>query len=396
MIRPRFFAYLLFLLIVWLASHFGTWVWVRLLLIFLLLLPLFSLFTLLLKRPFIRFRSDSGETMVERGSQAVWHFRIEDKLPFDLLYIEALSQVHRNLPVEHLAPFPLHGREELHLSIDMPALHCGPLRPLSFAMRIEDRFGFFRLPLRRITAEAFAPVLVLPRSLITIIDKEESDTQLEAGERMSHKSEHELDEIDRIRKMVAGDRFRSIHWKLSARMRTWMVRQFEKADENQVDIRLDFPPLDLSSPQSEEVLALRDVVLDQVSEAMHALLNQRFSVALKVDTPWPRVIEASLLSEYNVLRIELAQLPCQGGRPLVEQLSDELTQAGSHFYLLFTSDLSAELCAQVLLLAQKAQGIMLRLTSPKNRVPAAWKERMERLTAAGVRVHLGRPVIRRN
>lgn len=388
--RPRFFYWLLFACISWLISHFGTWIWLNFLVLFFFFLPLFSFFSLFIHRRRIRCQLEAGNSYVERGEVATWFFSLHSNYFFSKTTLYGSYRESSESIIEQLAPFTIAANEEIRLALQLEAKHTGPLRPYLFELRILDPLGFFSFKLIHFETEKFAPVYVLPRSLISILDKEESRAYMEGGESISKKSEHNLDEIDLVRKMQTGDHRRNIHWKISSRMQSWMVKQYEKADENELSFLFNLPNIDFEQPNSERDLILRDLLLDNVSEAAQSFLNQDFIIKVQIRRPWPDTVIAKDLEEYEFLRMSLASLEYKQIIPFSRQLMEESLESASRFYCVFSHELTPEIVTELLILAAYAQGILLRLISPTSNPPREWRQSIERLSAAGIRVSLNR------
>lgn len=389
MIRPRFYFWLLFLFGVWVGTHFGHWPWVNLLLFFLLLLPLFSLLSALISKRRIKLQLIGEEPYIERGQYARWYFRLNIRHQLRTLFLHGQffdSMSKNNGSSEE---FRIRPGEQFQLVIEMAGRHCGKVRPHHFQLRMLDPLGFFSLKLGKITEDQFADIAVMPLSLMTIREQNDTRSPIEAGEHASKKSDTDLDEIDRMRPMQAGDRMRSIHWKLSARMQTWMVRQYEKADEAQLCFLVNLPHVEHpEDPEEEPLLTLRDRVLDQVSASCQSLLNDGYKILLKTRMPWPVVTTADSMSEYDMLRIQLAGLPFEQTVSIEEQLFEEEMLPGSRFYCIVSADLNENLATELLILASRAQGILLQLVSPSEQIPAQWQEQIKRLSQLNIKVQL--------
>lgn len=388
--RARFFYWIIFSLGVWFAGHFGEWPWANLLMFFLILLPILSLISGLIRRSRINISVLRQDAFIERGQPAYWHFQVESKNLMADNYLYASYQRDVRSEVEYLNPFPLKARESMHLGLEIPSIHTGPLQPYAIEMRMLDPMGFFNLPLSSFRADAFDPVLVLPRSLIAILEKDDSQAYLEEGESMSKKSDFDLDEIDLIRPMRPGDNRRDIHWKLSARMQAWMVRQYEKADENELFFLFNLPHIDFNDTNFDYALYLRDLVLDHVSEAAQSFLSQEYVLNLRLRRPWKDQVRIESLAEYETVRIGLASLPYEINYSFAQELREEQLEGLKAFYCVFTSELDSEITSELLVLASQAQGILLWLIHPEASPPREWKPLIQRLAGAGVRVSLNR------
>lgn len=391
-VRPRFFYWLILSLAMWLAGHFGNWPWHNFLMFFLLFLPALSLLAGFWRRRHIHCQMQRQRVYVERGETAYWHFDLSSNSLWASSYIYASYLSEQGGELEYLNPFPVKAREKLRISLELNSKHTGPLRPYSLELRILDPMGFFSLRLSSFQAEAFDPVLVLPRSLVSVLDKEESRAYLDEGEAISKKSDFDLDEIDLIRPLRPGDNRRDVHWKLSARLQEWMVRQYEKADENELFFLFNLPAVHQNeSPQDRAYHYLvRDLVLDHVSEASQSFLSQGYKLNIRLRRPWREQLRVDSLDEYNSLRIQLASLPLEPQVDFSQQVSEESLESLAAFYCIFSAELDEEITAELLILAAQAQGILLRLIHTEPNPPQSWKVLIRRLSAAGVRVSLNR------
>lgn len=388
MIRPRFYSWLIFLITVWLGIHFGSWNWGNLVLLFLILAPILSLLYTLILRARIRLKTIGDRSFIERGEWARWRYRLEMPHSLQNFYIRTESEVKDGWKRDK--EILLSGGRQFEMAVELPGKHTGMVQPRSVIIRILDPFAFFSVKLGQLNKEEFLPVAVLPKSLSLSNEKDASKRVLESGENISQKSETLTDEIDRMRPMVEGDRIRSIHWKLSARMQKWMVRQYEKADESQLNFLLELPDPYYSEEDEERTLSLRDAVLDNVSANAQGFLSNQFSILLHARKPWKDELLVSRLDEYDLLRIRLAELPFSPTVDLKEQLREEAQGHANRFYCCFTYRLDQELVEEILLLALRAQGIMLIVVSSRPRIPSHWKDLIYQLAQHGVKVNLSR------
>lgn len=389
MIRPRFYFWLTFVFLLWLGTHLGDWNWANLLLIFLLLLPLFSLLSAFLLRQRIRLEAGGQMNYIERGRVARWIYSL--KTPRSMGAFVLLTQFREKNGESESSEMVLRGGEQFDMAIEMIGRHTGMLRPADMQLRILDSFAFFSLKIGDLDEQSFPQIAVLPRSLTDVSEKDESRRVLDSADQISRKSETQTDEIDRMRQMQPGDRIRSIHWKLSARMQQWMVRQYEKADEAQIHYLMHLPSADGSNDEiNEQALYIRDAVLDRVSATAQNFLNNRYTICLQTRMPWLEKLEIKNMDEYSLLRIRLAELPYRRETSFEEQLFEESEQDGKRFYCLFSYELSQTICDEILLLALRAQGVMIQLVSPSRRVPPEWRGLIELLAHHGIKVYLSR------
>lgn len=389
MIRPRFYFWLTFVFVLWLGTHFGDWNWANLLIVFMLLLPLFSLLSAFIFRRRIRLEAGGQMNYIERGRVARWVYSL--KTPRSLSSFVLLTRFTDKYGVGESSEMVLRGGERFDMAIEMVGRHTGMLRPGDMQLRILDYFAFFSLKVGDLDEKSFPQIAVLPRSLTDISEKDESRRVLDSADQISKKSETQTDEIDRMRQMQQGDLMRSIHWKLSARMQQWMVRQYEKADEAQIHYLIHLPMVeDSDDDHNEHALNVRDTVLDRVSATAQNFLNNQYTICLQTRIPWLEKLYIKHLDEYSLLRIRLAELPYRREITFEEQLFEESERDGKRFYCLFTYEMNQAICDEILLLALRAQGVMVQLVSPELQIPQDWRKYIESLAHHGIKVYLSR------
>lgn len=362
MIRARLLLWLMVLLLIWLALHLGQWPFASYLLLFLLLLPPFAGISGFLSKKRLHSQIQSSQPAIERHQMAQWTVRIENR--------SRLTPVHLRLRYalgpeadRYESQVQLQPRELQEVLIEMEGEHCGILQPQGLDMHLHDAFGFFRFKLSLPTSERFSEVAVMPLQLISSEDKEAPEGLLEAGEKVSQKSETLIDEIDRIRGMQPGDRMRDIHWKLSARMQSWMVRQYEKADEAQLTVLMDLPdPLRAKGAAlRERRWQVRDLILDQACAQARGLLNKGCRIDLISRMPRRVSLEARTLEDLDLLRQQMARIPAAVNLAFSVQIRDEALRPGKRFYLIFLYQLDAATTAELRVLAESANGIFVEL-----------------------------------
>ncbi len=122
-----------------------------------------------------------------------------------------------------LCPFGLMPKGVTTLSLSVETQYCGQLRGAATALNVSDVFGIFT---RKRRVEASGNILIFPQ-------QKENKPEISAKETYDMESfrysqEHKGDdssEIFDIREYVPGDSMRKIHWKLTGKLDTVMVKE---------------------------------------------------------------------------------------------------------------------------------------------------------------------------
>lgn len=389
MILPRFYLWILFLILSWVGLHFAQWNWGTFLLVFLILTPVLSWISLLLRKRSLHWQLVAHTPLVERGERASWGILCQNQSLIGRSKITLTCWDESGNIIEY--GDLLGGKlKEKTYCLELVTRHTGPIKPPRFVVRLEDAFGFFSVPLKSLKEEGFPEILALPLSLSTELMKGESAQVVEAGEDTSKKSDVDLDEIDRMRPMQPGDPMRSIHWKLSARLQNWMVRVYEKADEESLTILMDLPECTgIKNTDIDYQMTRRDRILDRVSMDCDALLTQGTHLQLKLRFPWLEIADYRQPNEMSALRIRLASLPFYKTVSLSDQIAEELSTGTTHYYALFTDHLNQTLCQQILELVSRSQGVMVEFTPYANPIDPQSRKLLQDLRSSGIKVNEG-------
>lgn len=218
-----------------LRSYFLWILWVLL-----VLAPLSSLWSLRKFQKSLHLSVGIGQERVRCREMAVLELRISNPLWYGALESRILFQIQNQFydsrsEVQVSMPVQIHRETLLRLPIELQDL--GKIRMQVVSFRVQDLLGIFCCEMG---TEASCEFCVLPRG------KKQNAEQvagLLAGASESEESKSkgsDFAQVSDIREYIPGDRIRDIHWKLSARQDTWMVKERTAMAGNEMVILLNF------------------------------------------------------------------------------------------------------------------------------------------------------------
>ena len=154
------------------------------------------------------------------------------------------------------------GKKPAALSWQLAETHSGVVRLSCTSVREFDSFGLFS---RKRICTAQAEVLLPPQSFpVSVCLDQAVEVLLDSESYSAQKAGNDPGETFRIREYVPGDPIRQIHWKLSEKMGTLMVREFGLPAMNR--LLLVFLPEESLSP--EQLDAMLDTMVSVSSELL--------------------------------------------------------------------------------------------------------------------------------
>ncbi len=359
--------YILIFLTFWLMHHIGRWFFMPYLLLLFIFMPLISFLFILYMRGRIVARVVRQKDEVYRNESAAWILSLENKSLFyhARLYLTTPVPLNegRHVNVEH--NIYLRAGSKTDFAIRCAADHCGYLALEDMKVAISDFFNFVTLPL---TLPRLAPqdgeILVLPLDQKQIIPDPETKLIQLSGDFRSRHSFQDLDEIDHMRKMAAGDSMRTIHWKMSARMQNWYVKKYEKAENRQVVFILNLPDLNALPVQTEEdsedtrenLLELRDYFLERMLAICFEFIERGYPCAISLYLANSREGQRERLTnleDLERLRKELAMIPLAPLVTVEDQVEKELAVMDRNIIYMLTTELNPDMSDRIRLLASE-------------------------------------------
>ena len=286
-------------------------------------LPLLSAISLLLPRQ-ISIILSAPET-VERGEQIACTLTVSSSgIPAQFeLAVEAENGFTEELSTQVIPLFI--KKEPVSLSWQLAETHSGIIRLSCSYVREFDSFGLFS---RKRTCAAQAEITLRPQTFpVSVCLNQAAEVLLDSEIYSTQKAGNDPGETFRIREYVPGDPIRQIHWKLSEKTGTLMVREFGLPAENQ--LLLVF--LSDKSLSPEQLDAMLDTLVSVSSE----LLRQELPHTLLYDRALHEISDLAELEQtvHTLLR----------SAPEIERtaafLQEHLTLSYAHIALIAANDI---------------------------------------------------------
>lgn len=219
--------------------------------------PLLSLLLTLPACFFIRARIRLEKDAAERDEPVPVIVEVENRwvLPCPLVQVRLRCVNHLGQgpdssvfsPLELTESTEVAPRSRAVLRRSLVSRWCGQVEVLGAKVRLADPLRLFRLPVAKIKESQQVEILPQLRE-IGVFPVEGSEAP--ESERYSpYRPGDDPGEVFQVREFREGDSLRRVHWKLSQRMETWMVRDFSQP----MEYGLYLLPEPGENPQPEEM-----------------------------------------------------------------------------------------------------------------------------------------------
>lgn len=339
------------------VSHFQERLFSPYLLLFILLFGLISLVhDLIIRR--INIELIPRDEMVQRGESAAWQLKLmnQDTNRTQFLRFTRVLKADSSDTTQDLYLDP---RSSQTIQLEVDTRHCGIADPPPFQLSFLSLFGLFRLPIGKRLHQQLSSVYVLPAVRSSLEESSQFGDLIKLGQLQATGREANHDEVDYLREMAQGDPLRLIHWKLSARMQEWMVRQFAKAQEKSVYILIELP--DLKHLSDEDSLYYRDQMLERVASEIRSFLFHDFQVTLVTHEPEIFIQTVRGLDRFDTLRKQLAASAPKPTVPLVVQLGGDLGERASLVFYIVSTTLTRETAEELSELHRLSGGVLFEI-----------------------------------
>lgn len=322
----------------------------RLFLIANIAMVLFSLIQAIWNFRMVSVQMRTARSLIPRGQNARWFVQVKNLSRVSSIPIRVYSETKdRNKQVRKktylYGNLAIQGEQTAVLTI--PSRHCGVLYADKLRVAVGDLFSFFYLylPSSRVNAGGGA-TYVLPLAETHAQLADESLVFLE-GAHQSKRPFDESEELDQVRMMQAGDPLKKIHWKLSARVSDWMVKQYRPEDDifwtMLCDVQTLSEPYSTEDDSCEYALALRDFALDAAAALLETALLQGRKLELNTYHPDLQKLKGSDISLYPEFLKQLANLPAEGSLSFTEQMQREMLEGNRNPYILVSTKFDEEI-----------------------------------------------------
>ncbi|HZJ69143.1 MAG TPA: DUF58 domain-containing protein [Candidatus Eisenbacteria bacterium] len=394
MIRPRLVFWFFTLAACFIANQLIQHRYLMILMLFLLVLPIFSVLYSYWIRRNLAIDIQTENDFIERGENAVWFIRFENLSKIQGMVIRVMIKSNTfSLDQEQMkASLFISQNDYQIIRLTAKPSYSGPFTAESLSVSVNDIFGFFSLKLFSAKELNFPNIYVLPLGDTDSNYKDYLSNQLEAGQLPAGKNQILQDEFDRFREMENGDSLKLIHWKLSARMQEWIVKEFEKEDERSVTVILNLPEVFFKTlnKESDRLLKLRNFILDHTYTAIQIFLSRRATVRLKTYQPELAVEEAQHMNEADLLRKQLAFIPYRTVVPFHAQLEDEQLGNEQNILYILTHELNDNLVDELRALRIQIGGMLLVFAVDSNQAIKEAEEHIQKLEDLDISVEIAK------
>lgn len=262
---------------------------------FVIVFPLFSLIILFLTSLGVKASISFEQPSAVRGNTSVLKLTVRNRslFPVPQLRADVIYRPSMLNEAEHKERFyitaPLGSRTTESFLLNIKAGHCGTVEIISVKMRIRDILGLFRIPLKTnltgkiISLPVIHPVQAAVESNLSVSSESGTFSQVKPGDDPS--------EIFALREYREGDSHNRIHWKLSSRSETFVVKE-------------------LSQPVGCSVLIIPDMAGCRNPSEADAVLDAVFSISHFLTEYGAAHTIAHACSDYSIHTAEITDTDC--------------------------------------------------------------------------------------
>ena len=321
------------------------------------------------------------DDLVTRGDEAYWQVRITNRSRMQTHFLKT-RYTAANAGKRELA-LSLEPKQEAVLDLRVDTRHCGVQPAPSLDVSHLGLFGLFRQPLARGIEDSLTPVYILPGVSEELDAPSVFGDLMKLGQLQAIGRETNHDEVDHSRAMQPGDAKRLIHWKLSARLQDWMVRQFSKAQEKSVHILLELPSLEDGA--EDDMRRERDRLLERVAQEIRTFLYHDFQVTLVTQGRDTLVQTFRGLDRFDSFRKQLAIIAPVPSVPLAAQLGLDFGDRRMMIFYLAAPSLDQDFLEAIKELRRASSGVLLELLL-REPLSDPQKQMIQELRTEGVEV----------
>jgi uncharacterized protein (DUF58 family) len=209
-----------------------------------------------------------AETTITRGEEIILYFNGKNRGKIPVSHMEAeiyYEDVYSGEKKKEKLEGVVDTKGETKLQVLIKPSYCGVVRIKLGKVRVFDYLGLFCRNCKVDTGEK--EVFVLPWN-----DSFELEEKREAEEYTGNSGE-DLGEVYEIREFRNGDDIRQIHWKLTAKMDMFLMRDYVTSTGNEIFIYLDFTKELYEKAAREEL----DLFYDKAASLSNELLEGNIS-----------------------------------------------------------------------------------------------------------------------
>lgn len=326
-----------------------------------ILLPLVSLIYTLIIYVRFKFGQELDKKFVIKGDKVHFIFSVNNEdffiYPYVRVTFHGAQTVFENQV--QICDFSLRPYSGINHSFELQCNYRGSYEIGIHSVEIEDFFGLFRF---KYNINEPKYITVYPRIIYLENFLLKTDFMSESHSIVNNITEDMTTTSD-VRKYAYGDSLKRIHWKLTAKTQSFMVKKFQSTSECNTLIMLD---LYKNSYSSSENIILEDKVIESIVAVLYYCLYNWIPVNIVYFNGKLTSIEAKNHLIFNELFELMANIKFTGTVPLKDLLEMYVNNTLSKTNIvLFTSNLDYDLYNQIYKASNSDFDVSLVYTSPE-------------------------------
>lgn len=375
------------------VSYFGLAVF-KIALLFVIILLLYSIIEIIYLRRRLRIGQVEIQAETSRGDLA--NFRLSLSLntfflPAEISVTAWYGLTDRTLePEQHVVRRNLIPGKKEKIIVSMEARHTGWLQLDEVNVVLRGVFGILQSKYSYSSDKEDMQTLVLPVASFDSTAAVNAIRETKEGNVQRKRVEDRSDEIDTLREYSPGDDSRRIHWQVSARLQSMMIKQYDEPLEMRTAVVVDehtgYEEME-TVWECEQALNRRDLLLDSTAGILREFLKNELYVRLETGERSAVGIFNRKVENLQSLRRQLALLPIDSTPELGTMIVQELDQVSADRYLLLTTRLSFDSVTAILKLKEQTRYVSLFyfVEEPPD---YDMEQALERMRLVGVDVHV--------
>lgn len=246
---------------------------------------------------------------------------------------------------------PAHGA--LSCEVDFACLHRGEYHPGLLSVRVSDVFGLFSASMRY-EKFSYQALRLTVRPRVTELSDEARVAMVRQGRMESEDTTaQEVSAVRDIRAYRSGDALKRVHFKLSARRRSALVKEFEGSARPNTLLLLD---VQAHGREGAEALEIEDAMVEAATALAHGMLEMRAPVRLVGYGAGRFEAAGSEPRNFDTMYAYLTVVKFDGKYSLTDVLALETSGAGQHVVLI-TSAIDPKLYGAMLALREAGDDV---------------------------------------
>ena len=347
------------------VSYFGLAVF-KIALLFVLILLVYSIIEIIYLRSRLRIGQVEHQAETSRGDLANFKISISLQtyfLPAEISVTAWYGLTDRTVEAQqHFVQRSLVPGNKEEIIVSMEARHTGWLQLDEVNVSLRGILGILQSSYKYSSEKGNMQTLVLPVASFDSTTAVNALRETKDGHIERKRVEERSDEIDTLREYSPGDDIRRIHWQVSARLQSMMIKQYEESLEIRTAVMVDENTATeeyMSAQEWDKALSRRDLLLDSTAGILREFLNKELYVRLETGERSRSGVFSKKIENLQSYRRQLALLPIDSTPDIATMIIHELNQISADRYLLLTTRLSYQTVTTILKLKEQVRYVSL-------------------------------------